>query len=94
MKTIFIFFWNLIMGIKQAFIKQFDKSNACLILADSFLAPVHGKQRATAAMPNGQKLPYNKLQPSFLFQKDPENNPRAEWQISCDNSRILFQSSA
>ncbi|WP_419875861.1 hypothetical protein [Candidatus Pristimantibacillus sp. PTI5] len=93
MKTIFFFFWNLIMGIKRAVSQRFDKDTT-FDLPYSFLTPMLGKQLAASDLPDGQKLPSNKLQPSVFFQKDQQNHPRAKWQISCDNSRILFQSSA
>lgn len=93
MKTIFFFFWNLIMGIKRAVSQRFDKDTT-FVLFYSNLAPMLGKQSVDATLPNGQKLPSNKLQPSVFFQKDQQNHPRAECRIWCENDRILFLSSA
>lgn len=94
MKTIFFFFWNFMMAIKRATIKQLDKVTACLVLIYSFVARMLGKQTVAAALPNRQKHPYNNLQPFIPIQKDLQNNPRAEWKIWCENNRMLFQSSA
>lgn len=93
MKTIFFFFWNLIMGIKMATIKLLDKDTT-FVLFYSILASMTGKESVATALQKGQRQPYNKLQPSVFYQKDQQIHLRAEWRIWCENDRILILSSA
>jgi hypothetical protein len=93
MKTIFFFFWNLIMGIKRVHIKQLHKETTCPVLIYSIEELMIRKQTA-AILPSRRNQHFIKLQQPLPMQKDPQNNPRAEWQIWCENNKMLFQSSA
>jgi hypothetical protein len=93
MKTIIFFFWNLIMGIKRAHIKQLHKETICPVLISSFELHMMRKQ-TVAVLPSRRNLHSIKLQQPVPMQKDPHNKPRAEWQIWCENNKMLFQSSA
>lgn len=98
MKTIFFFFWNLMMMvIKRANIEQSYKGTrpqGPLGKIYSFEAHLIRKQMVTP-LPDRQKLQYHSLRPTVPAQKDPNSDRRAtEWQIWCENNRMLFQSSA
>lgn len=92
MKTILFFIWNLFMIIIA---KQPDKGKpARLGLIYSFEAHMIEKQTKTV-LPNRQKHQhYETLQQLIPMLKNSHRNPRDEWQIWCENNRMLFQSSA
>lgn len=93
MEAILFFILTLILVVKRDITKQTDKGTpACLGKIYSFEAYLIEKQ-SIAVLPDRQK---NKetLQPFIPIQKDPIQNPRTEWQIWCENNRMLFQNSA
>jgi hypothetical protein len=94
METILLFIWNLMMAVKRDAAKQTDKSKpACLGIVYSFEAYLIQKQSITPVIPD---RPKNKETPppSIPIEKSPQHNPRTDWQIWCENNRMLFQKSA
>jgi hypothetical protein len=93
MEAILFFIWNLIMAVKRDIAKQPEKSKPnCLGLVISFEAYLIEK-KTVSVLPDKQN--HNEtLQPVIPIQKSPISNPRTEWQIWCENNRMLFQSSA
>ncbi|RCW43037.1 hypothetical protein [Paenibacillus prosopidis] len=97
MEAILFFIWNLIMTVKRDLAKQTAKQTdmgkpACLGKIYSFEAYMVKKQ-TVSVLPDRQKN-NETLQPFIPIQKSPLRNPRTEWQIWCENNRMLFQSSA
>lgn len=94
MEAILFFIWNLVMAVvKRDLAKQTDKGKpACLGLVYSFEAYYIEKQ-TVSVLPDRQKN-NETVQPVIPMQKSPLRNPRTEWQIWCENNRMLFQSSA
>ncbi|MDQ6421990.1 hypothetical protein RB620_21400 [Paenibacillus sp. LHD-117] len=93
MKAILLFIWNLIKAIKSDTAKHTDKSKPeCLGIVYSFEAYLIQKQ-SISVLPDIKKNSETQ-QPSVPIQKSPPRNPRTEWQIWCENNRMLFQSSA
>lgn len=93
MKAIFFFFWNLMKVLTQTNIKQTDKGTGPLGQIYSFEAHLIRKQ-TLSPLPNRQKQHYKTLQSVIPLQTSPRDNPRTDWQIWCENNRMLFQSSA
>ncbi|WP_169084097.1 hypothetical protein [Paenibacillus sp. PL91] len=93
MEAILLFIWNLMMVIKRENANQTDKGKpACLGIIYSFEAYLIEKQ-SIFVLPDRQKN-NDPLQPFIPIQKSPQRNPRTEWQIWCENNKMLFQSSA
>lgn len=93
MEAILFFICNLIMTVKRDLAKQTDTGKpACLGLVFSFEAYMVEKQ-TVSVLPDRQKN-NETLQPFIPIQKSPPRNPRTEWQIWCENNRMLFQSTA
>ncbi|KRE53559.1 hypothetical protein [Paenibacillus sp. Soil522] len=93
MEAILFFILNLMMVVKRDMAKQTDKGKpACLGIVYSFEAYLIEKQ-SLSVLPD---MPKNNetLQPFIPIQKSPNRNPRTEWQIWCENNRMLFQNSA
>lgn len=93
MEAILFFIWNLLMVAKRAIAKLSDKGKpAYLGLLYSFEAHRIEKQTETV-LPDRQKHDET-LQRFIPMLKSPHRNPRTEWQIWCENNKMLFQSSA
>ncbi|CAM4030669.1 hypothetical protein L1N85_06420 [Paenibacillus alkaliterrae] len=92
MRTIFLFFWNLMKLIIQTDSKPSNTGTACLGLIFSFEAHVVEK-RSLSILPDRQ-FNNETLQQGIPQQKRPQRNPNAEWQAWCENNRMLFQSTA
>ncbi|WP_054025724.1 hypothetical protein [Bacillus sp. FJAT-28004] len=93
MEAILLFIWNLMMVFKQDNANQADKGKpACLGIIYSFEAYLIEKQ-SISVLPDSQKK-NEPLQPFIPIQKSPQRNPRTEWQIWCENNKMLFQSAA
>ncbi|MEV5029988.1 hypothetical protein [Paenibacillus sp. LPE1-1-1.1] len=93
MEAILLFIWNLMMVVKRDTAKQTDKGTpACLGKVYSFEAYLIKKQ-SISVLPDRQNN-IETLQPSSPIQKSPQRSTRTEWQIWCENNRMLFQNSA
>lgn len=81
------------IAVKVDTAKQTDTSKPeCLGIVYSFEAYLIQKQ-STSVLPERQKN-NETLQPCIPIQKSPHPSPRTEWQIWCENNRMLFQNSA
>lgn len=93
MEAILLFIWNLMMVVKRSTANQNDKGKpACLGRVYSFEAYLIKKQ-SVSVLPDRQK-DIEPLQPSNPIQKSPPRTTRTDWQIWCENNRMLFQNSA
>ncbi|CAM4030732.1 hypothetical protein L1N85_06425 [Paenibacillus alkaliterrae] len=93
MIAIILFIWKLMMVDKRTPTKQSDKGKpACLGFVYSFEAYMTEKH-TVSILPNRQKHddPPPQLIPMHIH---PNRNPRTEWQIWCENNKMLFQSTA
>ncbi|WP_028608583.1 hypothetical protein [Paenibacillus harenae] len=93
MEAILFFILSLMMGVKRDMAKQTDKAKpACLGRIYSFEAYLIEKQ-PISVLPDRQKNTVT-LQPFIPVQKSSQRSPRSEWQIWCENNRMLFRNSA
>lgn len=93
MEAILFFILNLLLVVKRDTTKQTHKGTpACLGRIYSFEAYLIEKQ-SIAVLPDRQKN-NETLQPFIPIQKSPQHSPRTEWQIWCENNRMLFQNTA